>query len=387
MRPRSPLRASLSRRRRALARHLSAALAGDSVAVHQARVASRRLREALPVVGADLDPHDVAKMNRRMRRLTRALGPVRELEVALAMSESAGTAGGGVEAASSAANAGDGGEGRTSAGHAAAAGQSAINGRAVNGTVAHNGTSLRALAQKGATLKDGVQKDGVQKDAAQKDTAQRNTAQRDTDVGREQLQRSLQHDLDRARANLTHSFDEHRIARWIVQLRALEETLGELHAPAEWRSELAGRLERRTDRLQTALDEAGVLFVADRLHEVRIALKKLRYALELAGELRLASTAAAVNGLKAVQDILGALHDLDVLMTHVSTAVEQPGLDRVTRASLLALHGALDVDRHKLHAQFLAQRPALLRLHDRALEVAARARTRRAPRAGARVSA
>ena len=89
MRSQSPLRTSLSKRRRALAKHLPAALTGDSHAVHQARVASRRLRETLPIVGADLDGAKAAKgakkVRRRMRRLTRALGPVRELEVALGM--------------------------------------------------------------------------------------------------------------------------------------------------------------------------------------------------------------------------------------------------------------------------------------------------------------
>ena len=43
----------LLRRARELERHLPAAVAGDDVAVHQARVASRRLREAVPVLAAD----------------------------------------------------------------------------------------------------------------------------------------------------------------------------------------------------------------------------------------------------------------------------------------------------------------------------------------------
>ena len=88
MRSTSPLRTSLGRRRSALAKHLPKALTGDSHAVHQARVASRRLRETLPIVGAGLDGAKAAKgakkIRRRMRRLTRVLGPVRELEVALA---------------------------------------------------------------------------------------------------------------------------------------------------------------------------------------------------------------------------------------------------------------------------------------------------------------
>src|SRR5690348_5598777 len=62
---------------------MPAAQAGDEVSVHQARVASRRLREALPVLGATADADAVDRAGRRVRRITRALGPVRELDVTL----------------------------------------------------------------------------------------------------------------------------------------------------------------------------------------------------------------------------------------------------------------------------------------------------------------
>ena len=55
-----------------LSHALDAAIAGDVRGVHRARVASRRLSEALPVAGAilgkDLDAH-----RRQVRRLRRAL--------------------------------------------------------------------------------------------------------------------------------------------------------------------------------------------------------------------------------------------------------------------------------------------------------------------------
>ncbi len=67
----------------ALAEHLPAALAGDAVGVHQARVASRRLREAVPVAGAALSAPRVQKAVRRLRQVTTWLGPIRELDVTL----------------------------------------------------------------------------------------------------------------------------------------------------------------------------------------------------------------------------------------------------------------------------------------------------------------
>lgn len=62
---------------------MPAAQAGDEISVHQARVASRRLREALPVLGGRADEQALTQAGKRVRRITRALGPVRELDVTL----------------------------------------------------------------------------------------------------------------------------------------------------------------------------------------------------------------------------------------------------------------------------------------------------------------
>lgn len=71
--------ALLARRSRELERHLPAAVAGDDTGVHQARVASRRLREALPVLAAGLKRG--RKARRKVRHVTQALGTVREMDV------------------------------------------------------------------------------------------------------------------------------------------------------------------------------------------------------------------------------------------------------------------------------------------------------------------
>jgi CHAD domain-containing protein len=86
----SPLIRLLERRARALRRQLSAAIAGKDVGVHQARVASRRLREALPVLTAGLQHTKSGKAQRKIRRLTQALGTVRELDVTLHLIEELG---------------------------------------------------------------------------------------------------------------------------------------------------------------------------------------------------------------------------------------------------------------------------------------------------------
>ena len=68
----------------ALRRALPLAEGGDVNGVHQARVATRRLREALPLITRGSRGR---KLARTVRRLTQGLGPVRELDVVLLMLE------------------------------------------------------------------------------------------------------------------------------------------------------------------------------------------------------------------------------------------------------------------------------------------------------------
>jgi CHAD domain-containing protein len=70
-------------RLRALADSLPAVLEAEAEGVHKARVASRRVREALPVVLAQAPPGRSARLRRSFRRVTRALGPLREMDVTL----------------------------------------------------------------------------------------------------------------------------------------------------------------------------------------------------------------------------------------------------------------------------------------------------------------
>jgi CHAD domain-containing protein len=54
---------------------------GDVRALHQARVASRRLRELVPLL--QLEHGSSRKLGRRLRKVTNRLGTVRELDVLL----------------------------------------------------------------------------------------------------------------------------------------------------------------------------------------------------------------------------------------------------------------------------------------------------------------
>ena len=78
------LAAVITRQRQVLAANWTRAAGGDGRAIHRARVASRRLREALALAAAAGAGDEAERARRAARRVTRACGPVREMDVALA---------------------------------------------------------------------------------------------------------------------------------------------------------------------------------------------------------------------------------------------------------------------------------------------------------------
>jgi CHAD domain-containing protein len=73
----------LRQRVRFLFRQLPKALAGDEEAIHQMRVGDRRLRAALPLLARKPEGKRVRRALRRLRRLVRAAGRSRDIDVIL----------------------------------------------------------------------------------------------------------------------------------------------------------------------------------------------------------------------------------------------------------------------------------------------------------------
>lgn len=267
--------ALLERRLKALHEHLPAALGGDVTGVHQARVASRRLREALPVFEALDGRRVVRRALESIRVVTRALGPVRELDVAL--------------------------------GH---------------------------LAEHVDAHPDEVHQAAVVRRWLEEARAAR----------RDEMLAALD---DAATKTLWRRVD--RLAGLITPAAVTR---------PDWRAVLARRMRRRADALGREIEAAGVLYAPGPLHLVRIATKKLRYTVELAGELRLGATAAALRALKRQQELLGAIHDLEVLSGFADQAIaESPG-----RALVACLVGDWHRECRELHARYLRARFAIARI-------------------------
>ena len=265
---------------------------GRTGGLHKTRVASRRIREALPIVGAAAPPSKVRKLSKKMRALTRSLGPIRELDVELdILEDKAKTAG--------------------------------VSGRAVEivrREVASRRQALREELADNAPVGD-LKK--LLKKLERVGTREKGAGKRAEDGGK-----------NGKRQNAEGKFE------------------------AQWRGVLATRVMRRAKSVALALEGAGAVYVPERLHDVRISTKKLRYALEIARDAGVAAAVPLVRILKRHQDRLGHLHDLQMLLKHVRETEGSPGVgSRVN--DLTAYADSLDRECRRLHADFVEHRAEL----------------------------
>ncbi|MCC6988214.1 MAG: CHAD domain-containing protein, partial [Acidobacteria bacterium] len=117
-------------------------------------------------------------------------------------------------------------------------------------------------------------------------------------------------------------------------------------------------------RLRKAVEHVTTVYSPTRLHEVRIGVKRLRYAIEAGGSARGVQRATTqVRQLRAVQDMLGRAHDLHVLGEFLQ-AVQRRVItrSRAVARDLEAFAQALEVECRALHAAFMSRRAALLTL-------------------------
>ncbi|HMF92852.1 MAG TPA: CHAD domain-containing protein [Vicinamibacterales bacterium] len=294
----------LRRRLDQLTRALPGLEQGDVRALHRVRVASRRLRELVPVL--QLDHASTRKLSRRLRKLTSHLGTVRELDVMML----------GIDEM-----------------HEAR--------RVQSGALAHVGVA--------------VSKD---RDRARRRLFTRTPLQ---DIWR------LTRKLERAAA----------------EMKLLEASQSRA-AARNWKWIVDARLERRASRLVSAVQDAGTIYIPERLHVLRIALKKLRYAFELASDVSGVRADADLRSFKRAQDLLGRTHDLQVLIERVrqvQASLTPPNI--AVWRDLDALMVSLDDDCRRLHARYMRMRDDVVAIAARLAGVHASAggsaqRTRRA---------
>ena len=263
-----------------LTRVLPAARNGDVTAIHHARVATRRLREALAIVASGSKRRKLAKT---VSRLTRVLGLVREVDVAL--------------------------------------------------------LTLDELAADANVPAEGL----------------------------DQLRVIVIEERHRLFTNMSREVERMDFDRIQRKALAAARRVADRH-PSSGPNQLKRVIKRSARRalsLQAAIENAGGIYLSDRLHQVRIAVKKLRYLLEIARELSRSRASARIRLLKSVQDLLGRMHDLEMLIMRIRAlqgSARAPALK--ASADLDRLVRRLETECRQLHVRYMGFKVKLLALCD-----------------------
>jgi CHAD domain-containing protein len=257
---------------------------GDADAIHDMRVATRRVREALPLLTFQSDEH-TEELRRIFRKVGRALGRARDGDVALGL--------------------------------------------------------LEQMEQR---------RPGVATAA----TAMRQVIERKRLAKRRRLVEVVESaDFHDAVAWLLHQASAHG---WRAMLQRNPLRSG-------WEGLLRQRITSRAATLRRRIRRAGGVYFPKPVHAVRIAAKKLRYALEIADESGVCRCGDSIELLKETQDTLGHVHDCHLLIKHLADleADEEAGCD--TRAPLVDV---LEADIQEFHQRYVSQRDRLRQVADAA---------------------
>lgn len=268
-----PLKRLLDRQIRALRGNLARAATGDVEPLHRSRVATRRLREMLPLCAAGGKLAGSRQARRHLRRIGAALGDVREIDVALQVLDEIQTT-------------------------------------------------------------------------------------RPTAVGR--LREHLRGMRVAARSDMRGRLDGVGTRKLDRRLAEIDQQLRHARDREAWIRGLGLRIARRTKRVERAIDAAGAVYAPERVHAVRIAVKKLRYAIEFAHHTGQARVARSIRVLRGIQDTLGRLHDLEVLQALAGELSAMPAPDAAWVAELEGLRHDLERQCRQLHGRYIRRRAALV---------------------------
>lgn len=240
--------------------NLPGTIRGEVVALHDIRVASRRLRAALSVYAPGLDPTLAEPLVRAARRLTRALGPVRDLDVQL---------------------------------------------------------EALALAEQSPGIKRLV-----------------GTLQKT----RRSERRKLVSALHRWDATAFESVLTHALAQPLP------------NTPLGQHQEAIGMCKAEVMALSESIHDPSKV---EELHALRIAVKHLRYTVEIFAALLPDEKRASRKPLAALQEHLGQIHDLDVLVPLVAQAQRREKKRKKKDAGLEALQTQQIETRQRLYTEFI----------------------------------
>lgn len=255
--------------------HLTGVYNGNPDSIHDARVATRRLREILPLVDADMNP----ALEAHVKRMGRCLGLVRDFDVETAL-------------------------------------------------------LLRMEERLPATAAV-------------------------ASIARAKLQRSRVKQLRKSIKTL----DTLDFAGLVKAMSAMQPSWRERMAltSSPWTTRLRAHTAERALGVRTAVTHATGVYCPRRAHGTRIALKKLRYVVEVAAASGTWRPVRLLKDLRKFQATLGELHDAETLLCTVQNLVSDTD---VSARDLELVRQLLEKEIVDQHARHIAKRDAVLAVCD-----------------------
>ena len=173
---------------------------------------------------------------------------------------------------------------------------------------------------------------------------------------------ALQADRERRHRDLLRVLSAPRRRRAVAQVRSHLPTIATAESRRAVTEAAAHRRRMRAVALAKELRQLGTLYVPDQLHAVRLATKKLRYALEWEQQVGRKAWVRERQLLERAQEALGAWHDILILQEHLHRLRRSGDWPRATTASLKHMAAQLERECRAHHARVLALCPALSRL-------------------------
>jgi CHAD domain-containing protein len=264
---------------RQLQETLPAVLDGSETGIHDARIATRRIRELLPLVADEGRLGGTDAIRHRFRRLGRSLGRVRDADARVALLAS------------------------------------------LERRIPSAAPTLVLLRQ-------------------------------EREHGRLKRMRKLIKRLERV--------DALRMVRTLESRNTSWPYLSAIRA-RKWRGDLRSIIGVRARAAEAAIDRATGVYFPNRTHATRIAIKRLRYAMEISHETGSVDLAAAIRELKKAQDILGDLHDRQDLLDHLARDASGAAPDLPEAGAQVALvQQVLDAEIRHLHCRYIDRRNRLV---------------------------
>jgi CHAD domain-containing protein len=171
----------------------------------------------------------------------------------------------------------------------------------------------------------------------------------------DRIRPKLERELGRRRAALERWTDELDVEALEERLAHVGEDLAKRPADQRLRRALNLRLLQRLRSTAEAVGRCGTLYAPDRLHDLRLAIKKLRYAFELAQQAGHLEATRSLQALRRAQRRFGRLHDLQVLQALVVAA--GAGRGAVPGLYVELVRDRLERDCRTLHAAIVADLP------------------------------